>query len=94
MNETKLERVRQEKDSDVCISDDLNWTNNYSEAVDKANTMLGMIKRTFMSRSKEIIIPLYKCLVRPHLEFCCEILNRHYIKDIRLIEEVQRMLLS
>jgi len=32
-----------------------------------------MIKRNFIDRSKETIIPLYKSLVRPHLEYCCQI---------------------
>jgi len=45
-----------------------------------------MIKRSFSVRSREIVIPLYKSLVRPHLhvEYCSQIWNPHYIKDIKL----------
>ena len=49
-----------------------------------------MIKRSFINRSKETIIPLYKSLVRPHLEYCCQIWSAYYKKDIKLIEGVQR----
>ena len=61
-----------------------------SEDVNKANRMLGMIKRNFIDRFKETIIPLYKSLVRPHLEYCCQIWSPYYKKDIKLIEGVQR----
>jgi len=55
----------------------------------KANKILGMIKQNFAVNSKEIIIPLYKSLVRPHLEYC-QVWSPHYNKDIKLLEGVQR----
>jgi len=68
----------------------LSGRNQCSEAVKKANRMLGMIKRNFIDRSKETIISLYKSLVRPHLEYCCQIWCPYYNRDIKLIEGVQR----
>jgi len=49
-----------------------------------------MIKHNFINRSKEAIISLYKSLVRPHLEYCCQIWCPYYKKDIKLIKRVQR----
>jgi len=51
----------------------------------KANRMLGMIKRNFADRSKETLMPLYKTLVRPHLEYCSQVWSPHYDKDIKLV---------
>jgi hypothetical protein len=60
------------------------------EAAKKGNRMLGMMKRTIVSREKEIIIKLYKSLVRPHLEYCVQAWNPFLKKDIELLENVQR----
>ena len=49
-----------------------------------------MIKRTITCRKKEIILRLYKSLVRPHLEYGIQAWRPHLVKDIDLIEKVQR----
>ena len=51
---------------------------------------LGFIARTFEYRSKDIILPLYKSLVRPHLEYAVQCWSPHYVKDITVLERVQR----
>jgi len=91
MDGNKLETVTEEKDLGVMVSDNLKWDKQCSEAVIKANKILGMIKRNFSDNSKERIIPLYKSLVRPHLEYCCQVWSPHYNKDIKLLEGVQRL---
>ena len=78
MNDVKLECVTDEKDVGVIVSDDLKSGKQCSEAVKKANRMLGMIKRNFTDKSKETIISLYKTLVRPHSEYCSQIWSPHY----------------
>ena len=82
--------VFEEKDLGVTMSNDLKWEKQCSEIVKKANKILGMIKRNFVDRSKDIILPLFKSLVRPHLEYSCQVWCPHYKKDIKLIEGVQR----
>jgi len=90
VNDVQLECVSEEKYLGVIISEDLKWQKQCSEAVRKANRMLGMIKRNFIDRSQETIILLYKSLIRPHLEYCCQLRSPYYKKDIKLTEGVQR----
>ena len=69
----------------MIVSEDFKWEKQCSLVVSKANKVLGMIKHNFADRSKETIIPLYKSLVRPNLEYCCQVWNPYFNKDIKLI---------
>ena len=82
--------VKEEKDMGVTVSADMKWERQCIEAVKKANKMLGLIKRNFQDKSKDTVMPLYKSLVRPHLEYCCQVWSPYLSKDINLIEGVQR----
>ena len=52
----------------------------------KANHILHCIKRSVASRSREVILPLYSTLMRPHLELW----GPQHKKDMDLLKQVQR----
>ena len=56
----------------------------------EASVILGCIKRSMASRSREVILPLYSELVRPHLEHCIHMWYPHYRRDKDLLDSVQR----
>ena len=89
MNGKYLEEVIEERDLGVIIQSDLKCSSQCIKAVNTANRILGMIKRTFCVRDKDIILQLYKSLVRPHLEYSVQAWRPHFQKDIDLIEGVQ-----
>ena len=59
-------------------------------AARKANTALGMIKRNISFKTKDVIVRLYKALVRPRREFCVQAWCPYLRKDIAMIERVKR----
>ena len=82
--------IKEQPDLGVQMDESLKFEKQISNVVQKANGVLTSIRRTFKYTNKDSFPVLYKSLVRPHLEYCNSIRSPYMVKDIKLIESVQR----
>jgi len=86
----KLEKVSEERDLGICTGSDLKPGIQCKKAASKAMSVLGMIKRQFSQLEVPEFRLLYKCYVRPHMEYAVQAWSPYLVKDIECLEKIQR----
>jgi ribonucleases P/MRP protein subunit RPP40 len=89
LNGQALSDTDEETDLGVIITSDLKASSQCRNTYKKASRILGMINRTIRFKDRDILLSLYKSLVRPLLEYSTPAWSPHYIKDKELLERVQ-----
>ncbi len=79
MNGIKLESVQGVKDLGVRIASSLTFSQQCKDAAGKANRVLGFMNRNFSFKNKDVILPLYNSLVRPHVEYAVQFWAPHRV---------------
>ena len=76
------------------MSSDLSWSNHTQHVCVKAKKLIGLIYRNFYNHiPQNMLLKLYKSLVRPHLEYAAAIWCPHLQCDKQLLERVEKFAL-
>jgi len=86
---TVLESVDVIKDLGVVLDSELSFVSHCKEKINRAYSMLRLIKRSFIYLAEEAFVTLYKSLVRSHLEYANSVWNPHRQGLIKDLEKVQ-----
>ena len=87
MGETILSKTGKEKDLGVTMNANMKVSDQCRTAVSKGNQVLGMIRRNITYKEKSLIVPLYKSIVRPHVEYCIQAWSPYLRKDIYMLDK-------
>ena len=85
-----MEETIAEKEVGVTIDNKLSFDKHITEKVNKANSIIGVIRRTIEYLNLKTFRMLYVSLVRPHLEYADPVWNPYLKKNIDMIENIQR----
>ena len=84
-----LEHLTEFKDLGVLFDDKLTFSSHCHERINKAYSILGIIKRNFMYLSADAFVLLYKSMVRSRIEYANSVWLPYRLMMIKDLEKVQ-----
>ena len=91
---TEIESKTSLKDLGVLMSSSANFDPHVNKTVVAANLKAGWVLRTFRTREPELMLTLWKSLVLPILDYCCQLWAPSSAGSIQALENVQKAYLS
>ena len=91
LHDRPLERVESYKYLGLLLTNNLSWSPHIVNICSKARKVLGLLYRRFYGYAdNDTLKQLYLSLVRPHLDYACQIWDPHLAKDKVQLENVQK----
>ena len=87
MGGTILCKTVKEKDLRVTMNANMKVSEQCRIAASKGNQIIGMIRRNITYKEKGLIVPLYKAIVRRHLEYNIQAWMPYMRKDMDMLEK-------
>ena len=83
--------VNQVTDLGISVSNNLSWSPHIAAIALKARLKAGWVLSVFRTRLPDIMLMLFKSMVRSLGEYCCPLWNPVKISDIQELESVQKV---
>ena len=90
LTETQIKSSECERDLGIFINQSLKPSDHITKISARASQILGCIKRSFTYLDQDMLVTLYKTIVRPILEYGSPVWSPHLQKDKIEIEKIQR----
>ena len=88
--EIYLEETTSEKDLRIYIDNKLRLSDHIDAAVNEANRLVGLIRRSYEHLDGDSLVQLHKAFVRPHLEYGHVIWPLRFKTNLYKVENVQK----
>ena len=90
INHSSVSITNHHKDLGVIMTSNLSWSRHHHRIITRAYRSLGLIRRSFSTNCTYTKRQLYLSLIRSQLTYCSPIWRPHLLKDINLLERVQK----
>ncbi|XP_059843914.1 P-selectin glycoprotein ligand 1 isoform X2 [Hypanus sabinus] len=90
VNGRTLRSAVEQRDLGIQIQNSLKVVSQVDRVVKRAFGILAFINQNIEYKNWNVMVRLYKALVRPNLEYCMQFWSPNYWKDINKVERVQR----
>ena len=92
--DSQLQQVSSVKYLGLLLTSDLTWSQHIDNICSKTRKLTGLFYRRFHHCHPQLMIRLYKSLVRPHLEYASQVWDPHLAKDTNSLENTQKFALK